>query len=253
MKRTSIVFLLFFCGHLYSTDIAICNKGPLRIRNEPNTNSQVIGDLAIYEKVLITTIGKQDKIDNKTSNWYKIVTNKGIEGWVFGGYLSKYLLENGLDGKKVIFSQNIYPHDIRFVIENIYNELQINSYFVNKVANDDLLLDLFGSCGGMLLSENHAYSITNTEYSNYIVLIFCHKDIVIDLKVIQKSNSEAYVTTGPVVIDDGITDFEIFVVINGPYTKGYNSNIQGAYKANIKEKRIIKVSFKEIKIFAEDI
>ena len=66
----------------------------LRLRDEPNTNSQTITVLeAFHNKLMILEMGEEETIDGITSNWvYVIVEGKETYGWCFGGYLTLSLL-----------------------------------------------------------------------------------------------------------------------------------------------------------------
>jgi hypothetical protein len=85
-KCIFIVLVSLFTCDLYSYDTFLCIDGPLRIRKEPNIQSERIGIMNTYEVALI--IEKTNnlvQIDNISDYWYKI--RKGtVDGYVFGGY-----------------------------------------------------------------------------------------------------------------------------------------------------------------------
>ena len=76
--------------------LIICDN--LRIRESPNTDTKVIGKLQKWDKVTVTECTEQkDKIDNLEYPWYKIKTEEGIEGWIFGGFAKIYFTEDDLE------------------------------------------------------------------------------------------------------------------------------------------------------------
>lgn len=78
--------------------LIICDN--LRIRESPNTttDTKVIGKLKKWDKVTVTDCTEQkDKIDNLEYPWYKIKTEDGIEGWIFGGFAKIYFTEDDLE------------------------------------------------------------------------------------------------------------------------------------------------------------
>lgn len=81
-----------------SPALIICDN--LRIRESPNTNTdtKVIGKLQKWDKVTVTECTEQkDKIDNLEYPWYKIRTEEGTEGWIFGGFAKIYFTEDDLE------------------------------------------------------------------------------------------------------------------------------------------------------------
>ena len=64
----------------------------LRIRKDPDAESEKIGSLKNKEKVELISKGKIPvEIDGITSTWYEIKTEEGIQGFAFGGYLEETL------------------------------------------------------------------------------------------------------------------------------------------------------------------
>jgi hypothetical protein len=69
------------------------NNNNVRIRSNPDTNSEILGHLNIGD--LVTIIDKTEnkiKIDHIENYWFKIITSENIVGWIFGEYL--YLIPN---------------------------------------------------------------------------------------------------------------------------------------------------------------
>lgn len=72
----------------------------VRIREYPSVNSdiKILGKLAKFQKIKI--LGESDNIDiieNLKSFWYRIRTEDGTEGWVFGGFAKIYFSDDDLD------------------------------------------------------------------------------------------------------------------------------------------------------------
>ena len=64
------------------------NDDNLRIRNNPDTNAEILGILNLGDYVSVIDITKQKTAVNNLENyWYKIITNENITGWIFGEYL----------------------------------------------------------------------------------------------------------------------------------------------------------------------
>jgi len=64
------------------------NDDNIRIRSNPNTNSEILGLLNMGDSVtVIDTSNEKVTINNYNNYWYKIITNDNITGWVFGGYI----------------------------------------------------------------------------------------------------------------------------------------------------------------------
>ena len=64
----------------------------LRIRKNPDTESEKIGSLKNKEKVEVISCSLIPvEIDGITSSWYEIKTEEGIQGFAFGGYLESNL------------------------------------------------------------------------------------------------------------------------------------------------------------------
>jgi uncharacterized protein YgiM (DUF1202 family) len=55
----------------------------VNMRKQPNKGAEVIMILEGGTECEILEKGKKEKLDGKTSNWYKI-HYKGIDGWIFG-------------------------------------------------------------------------------------------------------------------------------------------------------------------------
>jgi hypothetical protein len=72
---------------------------PVNIRNEPNLNGRIIGQLQLDDSVFIKEkTNNLQEIDNVLAYWYKIKKDD-IEGYIFGGYIAekrfKYIDRNG--------------------------------------------------------------------------------------------------------------------------------------------------------------
>jgi len=65
----------------------------LRIRNKPNTVSNIIGTLILNEEIYQTEVLQNDTINNLSGSWVKIITKKLREGYVFNGYLTPKVID----------------------------------------------------------------------------------------------------------------------------------------------------------------
>jgi len=110
--------VLLLC--IFSTSIAFCQESGqlayvatengLRIRNEPNLTSAIVGTLNFNDSIPYLPTQKLDTIDNRVSNWIKVnLPDSGEIGYVFGGYLNKYKLPEKEYG---LFNDYI-PHFIK--------------------------------------------------------------------------------------------------------------------------------------------
>lgn len=72
----------------------------IRIRETPGISSdiRILGKLNKFQKVtVIDETENQEEIEGIKSTWYKIITDEGIEGWVFGGFVKIYLLDEDIE------------------------------------------------------------------------------------------------------------------------------------------------------------
>jgi hypothetical protein len=136
------------------------NDNNLRIRSNPNTNSEILGQLNIgdFVKVIDKTEYK-DKVINTENYWYRIITNENITGWIFGEYLE------------------LIPDEIPLEFKN-YNSSDWNRYYGNlspieKINVGDLqscswsgdFINLYFSKEGNYLLT--AWRFTSCEYGRY--------------------------------------------------------------------------------------
>ena len=76
------------------------NDSRVRLRDEPNLNSNTLGYLDINNEVKILNKSKEKElIENMYSYWYQIKTTSGDEGWMYGYFLdinenSSYYINN---------------------------------------------------------------------------------------------------------------------------------------------------------------
>jgi hypothetical protein len=61
----------------------------LSVREKPEKKSKTLTKLKRNETVLIKLQGGEETIGNKKGNWYFVLSEDQIYGWVFGGYLEK--------------------------------------------------------------------------------------------------------------------------------------------------------------------
>jgi hypothetical protein len=86
--KTEIVYTLANVGH--GSVNSYCTDDNVRIRDKPNTNSNILGKLSKGNKFEITGQSTDEyKLENDEYFWYKINYN-GIAGWVYGKYVYIY-------------------------------------------------------------------------------------------------------------------------------------------------------------------
>jgi tetratricopeptide (TPR) repeat protein len=70
---------------------AIVNTESVNFRQEPIIDNNTIREFSLYEEVKILQRSDfKQSIGNVKTYWYKICTQEGIEGWVYGKYLCFY-------------------------------------------------------------------------------------------------------------------------------------------------------------------
>ena len=94
----AIIFLLFFIlsfnnctkqNTTYRKNFTITNNN-VNFRRDANLTSQILGQLNNGDRVEVTQKGdKKEKIGQWDNYWYKIKTQQGIEGWVFGQFIKE--------------------------------------------------------------------------------------------------------------------------------------------------------------------
>jgi hypothetical protein len=89
----------------------------VRLRSEPLTssNSEIIGKLKKFQKVVSIGTGVTEKIDNLEAPWYKIRLEDGTEGWVFGGFVQIYFSEEDLQLLYKAFEKEGSEYNNRFI------------------------------------------------------------------------------------------------------------------------------------------
>ena len=81
---------------------AVVTSSYLRIRKEPNLESEILSHLRLNNVVKILEQNSYtEKIEGEEDYWYKI-SYQGISGWVFGSYLEIYeSREKALNAKRI--------------------------------------------------------------------------------------------------------------------------------------------------------
>ena len=101
-----------------SDKIFLVTDGPLNVRKDTSTSSEILAQLQTYEVVEILEIGNKDTISSIKGNWLKIKKGND-EGYIFSGYGSI------LNGKNYIHSlddfSKIFPDN--WTVDNTKNYL----------------------------------------------------------------------------------------------------------------------------------
>jgi hypothetical protein len=76
---------------LFNLVNGVINSDYVNFRHEPNLGNNIIGQLRIYDEAKILQRSNfRQGIGNVRAYWYKISTDDGTEGWVYGKYLFFY-------------------------------------------------------------------------------------------------------------------------------------------------------------------
>ncbi len=119
-------------------------------------------------------------------------------------------------------------------------------------------LDLAVCHGGTLLKTKDGYihSEITFFYRDYVFLVLCRYDgnrdeEVLDIVFHHRENDMTYFASGPVEINDSYFDWDVVVLIVGPYDGQINKNIAYAYKSNTENVTIESHKFEKVVIYAE--
>ncbi|HBD94223.1 MAG: hypothetical protein A2015_02660 [Spirochaetes bacterium GWF1_31_7] len=119
----------------------------LRLRNSPAIKSKIIRKLDQGEVVQFITFGKTEVLDNITGNWIKVRTTSKETGWVFGGYLNRFLSIESPSGYCVSYPEK---WTLREETNNQVVYLQVASYTGNdeiapgeEVSADQVKIEAF--------------------------------------------------------------------------------------------------------------
>lgn len=90
----------------------------IRVREIPEIKSdiKIVGKLKKFQKVtIIESSDKTEVIDGLESCWYKIKTEEGIIGWVFGGFVKIYMNEEDIELLKNAFAKEGSEYTNQFI------------------------------------------------------------------------------------------------------------------------------------------
>ena len=178
IKKLSIYIILFFLGsNIFSQQsefpkiMYVNATAGLRIRNEPSTNSKVIGSLLYGARVVVTEKSlKPVVIGGITAYWYKTHNN---DGWVFGGYLSETLPDDVPVFLSLWEEDGANNHIYYFDPNNIYREgIKESEWFANgkwKFNGDTLTL----------ITEYGAYEKYDKPEIKEIIISIINKNTII--------------------------------------------------------------------------
>jgi len=255
MKYISRFILLNFISHsLFSLTIGICNDGPLRIRDGKSIESNIIGKILTNEKVIIEDQDSSEVIiGGIRDHWYLIKTKTDIEGWVFGGYLT--IMDSKIKASDLFLPDFLYKHDLEYYDRDNINNNELELWFMGKKFSSESFWMQSRSYGEESLGGG--VSERKYEYKSLIYYFLCTRDnagydSIIDVKVISKPNEEAYLSSGPVYINEDYYDWDVNVLITGPFESGKNTHISKAYKANLETGKIEDLKYDSIVIFSEE-
>jgi hypothetical protein len=103
------------------------NNNNLRIRSNPDTNSEILGVLNEGDYVSVIGVSEQKILINNFENfWYNVITENELTGWIFGEYIDLMPLEKPIEFENITWRSaygNLPP------IKNItVNDLQSCSW-----------------------------------------------------------------------------------------------------------------------------
>jgi len=81
-----LTFSLLFCTISWGQKIVIQTN--MNVRSGESTDSKIVTKLKQFDELDFISRGKQDLIENHKDYWYKVRTENGKEGYVFGHYTS---------------------------------------------------------------------------------------------------------------------------------------------------------------------
>ncbi len=148
---TSITICFSQNYHNYTEDQEVFLYGDnVKLREFPNTNSEILKLLPIGEKVIIKKITDvQYEYNGISSPWY-LVNYNNIEGYIVGGLISLK------KQKSSYYTNAFYVYSMSKEIKDEYSETYINIRFIkdNKV-NSEIKIKLFGNGEfEILISDN---------------------------------------------------------------------------------------------------
>ena len=133
------VFILIFCGTAHAEkfpDLGVCTGNGVRLREDPNTESEIVGQLKKGDTFILLDVKKVD--GNK---WYLIdhPSQKG-NAWIFGKYVKKYY--------KLKDSEHTPTHDIAMQIRLDYGITSAKTRALWGEPNE-ILRDVYGNFYGL--------------------------------------------------------------------------------------------------------
>ncbi len=256
MKRKILVsvIIVFLPIFLFGLEIGIVYDGPLRVRENNSIESKQIATLQTFETVrIIKKSSKSDSINGINEYWYQIQNKENTIGWVFGGYLSIFTISDS--EKNSVFNNKITSCILDFLSQYKFSDDKIRVFVKNKIIDESYFQGnkVFSSI--KTLDNDYSELVVNNE-QNIFLILYKKKDttdsVISDIRIIKKENNTSYLTTGPVKINDQTWDWNINVLVNGPFEKGVNKNISSAYKSNTNSGEIQKLSYSSIALYSEE-
>jgi hypothetical protein len=170
--------LSFVINNIYSYDTFLCVDGPLRIRKEPDLQSERIGVLNTYDTAqIILKNNNKTIIDNIEDYWYKIKI-KDLEGYVFGGYGIE--LKEQYDVQEIDDIIKIFPDKFKIIkssrncYQDKYNIAIFFYYYIEFMNHEFLVKIFFEPADKEQINEicskfnfEYTYGVTDTGYSNF--------------------------------------------------------------------------------------
>ena len=255
MKKSIITLLVFVLPfYAFTFEIGIVFNGPLHVRQKNSINSEQISVLQTFETVeIIKKSDKPENISGLNEYWYQIKTYGNITGWVFGGYLSVITISDF--EVKTLFDNSTKVYMFDFLDRYDFPENKIREYMRNKTLSESYYQQT-GNYKSIKMLDDNFHELILDEESNIFMILYQKKGdldyLITDIKKIKKVNNTSYLTSGPVKLNDETWDWNVYVLVNGPFEKGINKSITAAFKSDTENGKIKSVRYSSIALYSEE-
>lgn len=147
-RRRALEYAQGFAPYLRNF-VEIRQKRSLPLRAKPDPNAEKIYNLPANRPAKVLSRSKERvEIPPFKGYWYKVLTDDGTEGYVYGRYLSEFLLT---DTGQAVYDEKDYFGDAAF--ESLFEDgiLWRPSYYKEMIEGQHIVLDLFDPRYGLFL------------------------------------------------------------------------------------------------------
>lgn len=132
----------------------VASKSGLIIRAEPTLNSEVVGKLSYNDIVIFSPTIFVDTIDNRIGEWVRI--DRGVSGYIFGGYLNKYELPEKYYG---VLSDYLPDFAKKFELLKVKKYSVVETGFSKRDEYKEVVLR-----AGLTIIDESGYEYGRTDY-----------------------------------------------------------------------------------------